>query len=46
MIILETNGHKDLEKISNPFREKMVAWTKDLFRDIEIYRPIETKTCF
>lgn len=46
MIILETNGHKDLEKILDPFREKMVTWTRDLFGDIEIWRPIETKICF
>jgi len=46
MIILETNGHKDLKKIPDLFGEKMVTWTRDLFGDIEIWRPIETKICF
>jgi hypothetical protein len=46
MIILERNGHKDLKKIPDLFGEKMITWTRDLFGDIEIWRPIETKICF
>jgi hypothetical protein len=46
MIILKTNGYKDLKKIPDPFGEKMITWTRDLFGDIEIWRPIKTKIFF